>query len=306
MDEASLPMARPLAANLGELGTTPTVCGPGDRAVSQLAEAQSWPYASLKDLLDEPDIGLLVLCTHRGLKPEVLQQIRQAQIPIACVGPLGDDIEQVTKWAGQASALPISTLGRFTDTAGFSQAAQPEQHLERPRLIRFGSAGQPDNLSLLQRLIDAWQTVLRFSPSPEAVDASIFPAPQDSDLPHQGQLAAHARLPGGGAITLDLTSQAPADRRSLDIVAQAGQLHVTDTHHEMFAEDGTLLDQSPSPRQPAGFIASVADQITAAFSRGIEPPAPPSADVLACAQACLLSARTRQPEYVEKLRKLYD
>lgn len=149
-----------------------------------------------------------------------------------------------------------------------------------------------------------------------------------------GSVLCHARLPDGGAITLHAADRHAAHTRRLHVIGDAGELCLTDTAWRLQASarddrgddtddappDGhsRLIDQGHAP----GFDPHADDPATLTWPdlaawqwrrmldrsptapAPAEPPLASLAEPLACCEASLLSARTRQPESPWKMLEI--
>ena len=147
---------------------------------------------------------------------------------------------------------------------------------------------------------------------PDSVDASLV-APDgqvSEDLRTMtGHMAVHARQRGGVrdcCVVIDASDRAAVLARQVRVVGDDGQFCATDHDYSLYTMSGKLLDGNPSARPSTG---SYSDHIAQHWRRLLERPSMGDLkprnqheDVLiACCLACLLSARTGQPESPQKL-----
>ena len=257
---------------------------------------------------------------HRDLAAAV----RDGTRAVCLEPPLASLLSTVdAAFAGHPGAAVFAPA--FTAAAGWRAAADPERHLGPPRLIRMTHLGRPDEGSMFARLYDAWLTVLRFTPRPEWVTASrthlggagrAARAGRDDDPgPARGLLAAHGAVPAGPGVVLQVGDAAAATRRHLSVLADGGQLEVDANGYRLRGADGDESDSAepggdaPRPAGPGAgsdgagpddYAQAVADQWRRLLDRpasAADAPDPQRrGDALACAEACLLSCRTGQPE----------
>lgn len=253
--------------------------------------------------IDRPAAFILVL-SLRDAKLDDLVAAADAGTRILTLEPPAAEWAELdtAQTPGQPGA--ITTVPAFTRCPGFLDAADPHEQLTPPQLVRFSSLGRPTDGSLLARLVDAWLAVLEFTELPETVTASLS-GPAAGPRQISGLLAAHATTPQGGAVLLEAANAAPQTRRELSVLSRSAHLRVTDDRYQLLHADGHVLDASepaaPSAdhafRAPTSFADLVTHQWGALLHR---PPPPPQHDAqtlaLACVHACLLSAKTGQPE----------
>jgi hypothetical protein len=209
--------------------------------------------------------------------------------------------------AGQIIHVPA-----FNQMPGWTSAVDPFDVLSTVRLISFASLGTPDECSLFARLCDAWEVVLGLTTLPESIDASLVGQPADMpDNPREltGHLAAHARMPGRAAAVLEVSDSVGPGFRRAHVVGDKGQFHVGDSDFKLLATAGGLVDEKPMPPGSATFAELIATQWRRLIDRpnlAINAAAGNDASALACALACLLSARTGEPEAPAKLLAMQD
>ena len=163
-------------------------------------------------------------------------------------------------------------------------------------------AGSADAGSMFFRLFDAWIGVLDFIELPETIDAELSPASGGGvpDDPRQltGRLTAHARLPGVGSAGILVSDQAAELTRRLTVVGEQAQLIITAGGYRLTKSDGEVMDEHQAEREPT-YLEQVAAQWRRLIDQRTAPPehrAERERNALACCHACLLSARTGQPE----------
>ena len=283
------------------------------------------PRDDLRPVLRDHPGATLFAASLGELKPADLAQHLDQGGRVLTLGPAATTFPELREFNTADPRRGILYLPAFLDSPGALAAADPHPHLGTPRLLRFASLGRPEHGPLFGRLLDAWHTALSFTDLPETVDAALFPAgpgPGPDATPRRiaGHLAAHARLPAGGSITLTLSDRAATTARHLDLIGDTAHLRLTDTAYTLLHPDGTPVDADASPPSPRGRAkrkppppGTYADLVAHRFRRLLDrPDAPPPAapadrprDAMACAHACLLSARTRQPERPGTLLQLH-
>lgn len=285
--------------------------GPRSAEVDALGKRLDCPAGDdLRKMLIERPAAFVLVTSLQEANTADLRSAANEGTRILTLEPFVADLEDLPQDrspAGNGGAGgSIAFAPAFTQCPGYLGAADPQDQLGDTRQVRFTSLGRPEHGSLFARLLDAWVTILNFSPLPEQIDASLTGA-NDSPRKIAGRLAAHARVADGGAVLLELADTAGQTRRSLSVLGDDAQLTVLDTQYSLARLDGTVIDQSPdaaSPTPPT-FIDQLAHQWRRLLDRPAPPlPSPTLADALACAHACLLSARTGQPESPAKLLKI--
>lgn len=226
---------------------------------------------------------------------------------------LGRKQTQIRKQRKQPLTTPghLSILGALIESPGFTGNSGAEQEMGEDRLLRVQCTGPAAGRSLFARLFDAWRTVLTLLPMPERIDASL--AERQAAAPSRpgllsGKLAAHARVPDGGAVVVTVSDQNVEERMSLDLTGSGGEMHVRPDAYEIY------LCESDEREARTDLVAtnSIADLVAWQWRRLIgradfvpqDPRAPMNEQVLACCHACLLSARTGEPERPEKLLQI--
>jgi hypothetical protein len=115
-------------------------------------------------------------------------------------------------------------------------------------------------------------------------------------------------MPDASAAVLAVTDRAGQRSRRLEAIGDEAQLTVTDAGYSLWQVTGDEIDSHPPADPEPSYIQLIVDQ----WQRLIERPAtahPPAsrdhARALACVEACLLSARTGQPENPRKLLEMH-
>ncbi|MEM7681426.1 MAG: hypothetical protein AAF288_05675 [Planctomycetota bacterium] len=287
--------------------------------------AATWLLASEQDVTREH----LELAASRGVALLCL-------IPAAPgAGGLGIDL---AGWKPRAADPPphearLRMGPAMLESPGYLAAAEPLEAVGEARSIHIEADARPGDAALSVLLIDAWRTALHFGPMPEAIDASADPpaAPNLAVARLTGVLHAHARLPGRGAVTLVVRDRSPRFQRRLVVVGSEGRLELTDRAYRLWDAKGQLLDdptddsnttkssgvakaaaRSAEPDSDPAPHAEVADLLAMQWRRLLERRSKPApyfetsawARALACAEACVLSARTQSAERPETLLRV--
>lgn len=285
------------------------VGGPRSAELDTLGKQLDCPAGDdLRKLLIERPAAFLVVTSLRDATVADLRAAAEAGTRVICLEPLAAELDELSQVEAHAVASGVTVAPAFLQSPGYRSAADPHDPLGRPRLIRFTSLGRPTHGSLLARLIDAWNAVLEFTALPETIHASLT-GPRVPVRQITGQLAAHAQVADGGSVLLEMTDAATHTRRELSVVSAAAQLKVTDAGYELRQRDGRVLDAGGDPDAQPTFVDLVADQWRRLMDRMYPGPGPEGANsagaqALACVHACLLSARTGQPERPGKLLEL--
>lgn len=297
------------------------VGGPRVAEVDDLARRLDCPREDdpRKMIVDRP-AAFLLLASMQGVgRDELLAAAAQESTLLALDPPAADLSELATlsprppRNGEPPRALSVVLLPAFRHSPGFVRSADPHDLLSEQRLVAVESCGRLEASSLFARLYDAWHTVLHFTALPESIDASL--AGPLADIPDDlrqlgGRLGAHARMPDGSSAVLQISDRASDERRYLHVLSQQAELRITDTGYDLRQADGGVVDRG----EPAPAGIPFADLIASQWRRLLNQPdlappppeAPPHRDAqaLACCLACLLSARTGQPESPRKLLEM--
>ncbi|MEO1237215.1 MAG: hypothetical protein AAFX76_10545 [Planctomycetota bacterium] len=276
------------------------VGGPRSAEVDALGKRLDCPAGDdLRKLRIDRPAAYLLLTTMRDVPAEELRAFAEAGTRVLSLEPFAATLGELGGDRGPAKAATAgawSFVPAFVDSPGFRAAADPQDSLGGPRLVRCSSLGRPTHGSLLARLVDAWAAVLRFVDLPETIDASLT-GPAEAPRRIAGRIAAHARVADGSAVVLEAADTAGASRRELSVLGTDAHLHIDDAGYELRHPDGHMLDHAPATAMP--FVDLLADQWRQRLERpNAGTPAEPvrQAHALACVHACLLSAKTGQPE----------
>jgi len=189
----------------------------------------------------------------------------------------------------------------------------------RDALANFGSvqtalvAARDDGSlgSLGARLADALDLLGELFGEPESVDASVASPrgasgvraalPDDLSL-LRGSLTAHLRFETGASAVLSLSDQAGRWFRGLTLAGEGGLIRFDDHGFEWIGPDGVVIEQTDAPKgEPRERLARFLSD--GAFEA--PPPTPEQrARTLASGGACVLSARTGQPESPATVRRM--
>jgi hypothetical protein len=274
------------------------------------------PQDDLRRMLVQTPTPFVVIAAREGFGLEDLAIALEQEAVVLSLEPIFDRFDQIDAWLQMVrrraelrrhGSTEWGPLGRvritpaFTDSPGWLRAAEPGQAGGKIEAVSFWSVGPQAQRSLFTRLVEAWRTLLRYTPMPLAVDATLCGAePPSPAAPRrvQGHLLVHARMPDNAAATLFLSDQAGAVGRELQVIARSGHWRVRDLDYELFDREGKPIDGgvTDSPRP------TLEELIAREWLRFADRPPhprpswPDEAEILACCQACLLSARTGENE----------
>ena len=110
---------------------------------------------------------------------------------------------------------------------------------------------------------------------------------------------------------MQVSDRSGAHLRALNLISSQGRLAVSDLHYQLYDTAGELMDQSEPAAEQVTFVKLVVDH----WHDVLRDSAPLTAaqrdraerierQALACGLACLLSARTGEPESPAKLMQL--
>lgn len=321
-DAARTPLVREVLDRMGPK-VAPIGVG-GERAGSVEALAGDlgceWTDDLRKLLVDRP-AAFVLLASPRGVNWALVAEALAAASTVLALEPpeahLGSAGRRASRSRGDTTVGTVCLVPAFDQSRGWLDAADPLEVLGRVRLVRFSSFGTDATGSLYARLYEAWRVALRFGGGlPLKVCATL--SGRFAELPEDlramcGHLAVHARMAHGmqgGALLMELSDQVGPVRRELRVVGDHGQVSVRDDVYGLYGPDGGLMDG----REPVGAGPGAADLIAAQWRRMLDRgvaasmgaergPDPP--ELVACCLACLLSARTGEPESPEKLLKAH-
>ncbi|MEM1211001.1 MAG: hypothetical protein AAGI68_01775 [Planctomycetota bacterium] len=303
------------------------VAGPPSTELDRLARRLDLPVLDdLRKLVIDHPAACLVLADSRNLPPGPLANAAQQGTALLTLEPPAADLAALDatlqpQGPGKpplAADSPFAFGPAFTESPGFVAAADPADALQEPRLLQITSLGRPQHGSLFARLFDAFAAALTLISPPETLHAyatapDAAPAPPPDNLRAlTGSLSAHARLPGGATLDLLASNAAAHTHRQLTALAPDAHLHLTDTRYSLHQPDGTLLEQSPPEAAESPEAMPYPDLLAYHWRRLLDrqhlaehtPNATRHRHALACCLACLLSARTGQPESPTRLLDL--
>lgn len=198
---------------------------------------------------------------------------------------------------------------------GWRRAAEATQEVGSIQLLGFSSFGQPGDCSLFARLYEGWRLAIELVGLPEEIDASLTgPLREVPENPRglTGHMGIHARMGNGRTAVMQVSDRAAQLGRRLSLIGGRGHLKISDHGYELFDSTGQRLDGHRPTRQKNNRYAELVALHWKYLidnppipSTAPKPPATPEAHILACCLACLLSARTGDPESPRKLLQLH-
>jgi len=318
VDPTRLPTARNLLELMGASVRPIAFGSPRSRAAGELAEPGVPVFDDLRQMLVDVPAAFVLLATPEGVNPDDLPMAVAQGSRVLALEPVAATPAQVTQayrivQPADGSTRPpgrIVHAPAFDRSAGFLAAAGPHDALGDKRAVQVTQAGTRDAGSLFFRLFDAWLTTLDFLDLPERIDAQLStndnaPVPDD---PRQltGRLTAHARLPGTGSAAILAADQSTELTRQLTVIGDQAQLIATTGGYRLTRSTGEVMDQLTADREP-----TYLEQLAAQWRRLIDQRTPPpehraerERHALACCHACLLSARTGEPESPRRVLEL--
>lgn len=293
---------------------------PKSRAATELAEQAGVPmFDDLRQMLVQHPSAFVLLGTLEGVGPDDLPMAVAHGSKAIAIEPVGATVAEhaqaykIVKPADGSNRPPgrIVHAPAFDRSAGFLASAAPHEALGDHRAVQMTHAGTAEAGSMFFRLFDAWISVLDFIELPERIDAELSPAAGASGVPDDprqltGRLTAHARLPGVGSAGVLVSDQAAELTRRLTVIGDQAQLVITAGGYQLTRSNGESVDQLNTEQEP-GYL----DQLAAQWRRLIDQRTPPpehratrEQHALACCHACLLSARTGEPESPQRLMEI--
>ncbi len=320
--EAAEALLEPMRSQIKPIG----VGGPRVTGVDQLAKALDCPRRDdLRQLIVELPAQFLLLASMQDVEPADIAAALAAGTTVLALEPVATDLQGLeavkpkpkhkleTRAKSEVSNDVISPgrlvfVPSFQQCPGFLHAAEPYEALGDRRVVSYRSAGPAAHGSLFARLFDGCARSLRFTETPTSVDAALVGPEQVPDQLRElgGAMAIQARMPNGSAAVLYVADHAALTERSLHILGDKGELRISDGGYGLWQVDGTPLDQDEPGR-----TMTHPELVSHQWRRLIDRPAgdteiSPYADAsaLACCLACLLSARTAQPESPERVLQM--
>lgn len=280
-------------------------------------------------LVDRPR-QICILASREGLPRDLAREALAAGSLILAIEPIsatyaettslgriGRKGADATKGAGVAVPGSLAVLPAFRSSPGWQKSAEASDTLGNIRLMQVTSFGTEKQCSTFARLFDAWRTALQVVEMPESIDASLVgPLTKVPREPRGliGSLVIHARLFGGGVLSMLVSSRMPAHQRSVLLLGETGTLEVSDASYRLHDPQGELMDEAGEASLPeeldVDYVGLIENQMRDLIARDLQlPPEQMVSEsleqqVLACCEACLLSARTRHGEDPQSLMEM--
>ncbi|MEM9109065.1 MAG: hypothetical protein AAGC72_03495 [Planctomycetota bacterium] len=293
---------------------------PKSHAASDWATHLDIPmFDDLRQVLVQHPSAFILLGTLEGVGPDDLPMAVAQGSKVLAIEPVGTTVAEhaqayrITKPA-DGSTRPAGRIVHapaFDRSAGFLAAAAPHDSLGEHRAVQMTHAGSADSGSMFFRLFDAWISVLDFIELPERIDAELSTGGSTNTVPDDprqltGRLTAHARLPGVGSAGVLVSDHAAELTRRLTVIGDQAQLVITAGGYKLTETSGKVVDHLDADVEP-GYL----DQLAAQWRRLIDQRTPPpehratrEQHALACCHACLLSARTGEPESPQRMLEI--
>lgn len=304
------------------------VGGPRVAEVSELA--RSWDVPHLDDprqlLVDHPSTFWLIT-SMKLISLDDLARAMEQGTQVLSLEPFMEQMsdpdelvrkqtalrKQRSKTAATITPGNLFILGSLVESPGFLAISEALDIIGSQRLLRVESVGPSSQRSMFARLYDVWRSLLLTMPLPETIDASLADpqavAPSPGKLAtFSGRMAAHARIPDGGAAIIAVSDQHPTEHAVLALSGSGGSMRITPDSYllHLFESDEKEADDSLLDNTTAEDLGVW--QWKRLMSRPQFAPSDPRAAssqaILACCHTCLLSARTREPERPEKFLRL--
>lgn len=320
IDDDRLKTVRALMDMMGSHVRPIAFGSPKSRAASEWAGQLDVPmFDDLRQMLVQRPSAFVLLGTLDGAGPEDLPMAVAQGSKVLAIEPVGSTVAEhtqaykIVKPADGSTQPPgrVVHAPAFDRSAGFLAAAAPHESLGDHRAVQMTHAGSAQSGSMFFRLFDAWISVLDFIELPERIDAELSPAKGSTSVPDDprlltGRLTAHARLPGVGSAGVLVSDQAAELTRRLTVVGDQAQLVITAGGYRLTETTGKVVDHLDCDHEP-----SYLDQLAAQWRRLIDQRTPPpehratrEQHALACCHACLLSARTGEPESPQRMMEI--
>lgn len=320
--------------------------GPRVAEIDRLARAWGCPHEDdFRQLLRDRPAPFALLASMNGVDHEDLVALLSQGATVLSTEPIAADFDHliepdphlnkpslplssgktadpdgVTTQSATVSA-PIKTGGvvwvpAMERSLGWQRAAEATQEVGSIQLLSFSSLGRPGDCSLFARLYDGWRLAVELIGLPEEIDASLTgPLREVPENPRglTGHVGIHARMGNGRTAVIQVSDRAARLGRELSLIGDRGHLKISDHGYDLFDSTGQRLDGHRPTRQKNSRYAELIAlhwkhliDNPPTPSTAPKPPATPEAHILACCLACLLSARTGDPESPRKLLQLHN
>lgn len=283
------------------------VGGPRNAAVDRLAKIFNCTRLDdPRQLLVERPATFLLVATTESIDHEHICGAANGGTVVLTMEPLATELSQLL--ALRFVARNIIRVPGFMYSPGAVRATDPREEIGTRRTMAYFSYVPSQVGSLFGRLLEAWTAMLWFGPLPETIDASLTGSrtsiPENlSDI--TGVVSAHARMASDSAAVIHVADRAGHFGRCLHVLGADGQLCITDGGYQLSDRHGNEMDRAGQNEQVMGTADLVAVQWQALLDRtDLKRPEVAETDALACCLACLLSARTGQPESPQSILQM--
>lgn len=295
------------------------------------------PFDDLRAFLSTTDCPLVWLASAHGLGTTPDQADARAVaaaaargVRIACSEPIPHSVLNLGPggWASSDQApagIEAAQSLRYVGIPSTSRAWLDSQEVRAafgsPRLVHIEAWCGPGDGSLAARLLGAMDLVLRVLGEPESINASfvgagaggaVLTTPPDTLSDLHGDLSAIMRTSDGRAAVIAASNGAGRWSSVITLISSEGRLRLYDDGFEWVGPEGVRRDEQRFSHRARGAtdLAQTGARLTAdglqrLLSDSSPDPGPiPLAPVLVLCQTSLLSARTRNPESPESVRRM--
>lgn len=320
VDDDRLETMRTLLDMMGTSIRPIALGSPKSNAASEWSRELNTPmFDDLRQMLVQQPSAFVLLGTLSGVGTDDLPMAVAQGSKVLAIEPVGATVaehEQAYKTVkpSDGSTRPpgrIVHTPAFDRSAGFLASASPHEALGDRRAVQMTHVGKAAAGSMFFRLFDAWVSVLDFIELPQRIDAELSTPSGTAGIPDDprlltGRLTAHARLPGVGSAGVLVSDQAAELTRRLTVIGDQTQLVVTTGGYQLTKTDGEVVDHLDTNREPS-YLEQLAAQWRRLIDQRTAPPehrATREQNALACCHACLLSARTGEPESPQRMLEM--
>jgi predicted dehydrogenase len=305
--EALLPAFRAMAA---DERLAIVAMGGTSAAVRDLAAALEVPHHDdPRQLAGTPDVDAVVLMDpERRIPAEELAAVMSAaqHRPLLTMTPRPGDptsfSEGASTSAGSLLPLPVPWFRGLRRGRRLLEAADT---FGAPASASVEVTGPGPGGLLATRLLDAFDLLAAWFGLPAFVEAcGVRPTSGGDGTPTR--LFVIARYPDGRAASVDVGADGGRHHRSIALHGEAGRLHMTDHGIDWSDSEGCSIEfEAPRPPTENDLAEDLAESIEA-IVRGLVPIRPTEAtmELLAVCEACMLSARTGEPEAIDRVRRM--
>lgn len=284
--------------------------GAGPAARSLAGEVEAAWHDDLRRLAATGDARAIVLMDpERPLEPDVLSALIGAadQRPVLSMAPRPGDLSAFLDERSSvldAGPLPLP-IPSFRGVRRGRRLIEAAEAFGPPVSASVEVSGPPTAGVLGTRLLDAVDLLSLWFGLPAFVESAAVQPVGAGDAPPR-RLFVIARYPDGRAASITVGADGGRHQRSVVLHGEAGRLRCDDGAIDWTAADGTIVefDASPEPT-PDDLPLELAESIEAAVAGRLPVrSAEASLDLLAVGEACLLGARTGEPEAIDRVRRM--